>query len=370
MIFGTNSYAISIFRETITNNLTFCLEELVELINNNMKINVFKKAFHSFLLVASLTFGCFQLSSCSSSNDDTDNVLTHSYQEEMWEKVTGLSYSDISKVNLFGCSKPAYLPYKNQDFTTNDKYAYTFYGIKNKKFWIVAYEPNVFSKNNMDNENGYHKVFEWTDSKDFDFDKRISKYTTITTNEIICNILVLKKEGFALSLSYSGHEKENQEGKLHSLHLLKRVKNGTEKDSTLMFGDVNFLRPWYGDYFVKDQKLLNIDNCSEYSFWDWDWNWESIALDEVISIKPLSRLKLRFDNNAIYKGDLIWEIKDEDVAKKLNIKLGEKDKISYELLKKVDEHSWKYKAHVVYDDWDTPDADYEILVDIDKGELK
>ena len=185
MIFGTNSYAISIFRETITNNLTFCLEELVELINNNMKINVFKKAFHSFLLVASLTFGCFQLSSCSSSNDDTDNVLTHSYQEEMWEKVTGLSYSDISKVNLFGCSKPAYLPYKNQDFTTNDKYAYTFYGIKNKKFWIVAYEPNVFSKNNMDNENGYHKVFEWTDSKDFDFDKRISKYTTITTNEII-----------------------------------------------------------------------------------------------------------------------------------------------------------------------------------------
>ena len=77
-----------------------------------MKINVFKKAFNSFLLVASLTFGCLWLSSCSSSNDDTDNVLTHSYQEEMWEKVTGLSYSDISKVNLFGCSTPAYLPYK------------------------------------------------------------------------------------------------------------------------------------------------------------------------------------------------------------------------------------------------------------------
>lgn len=101
-----------------------------------MKINVFKKAFNSFLLVASLTFGCFQLSSCSS-NDDIDNVLTHSYQEEMWEKVTGLSYSDISKVNLFGCSKPAYLPYKNQDFTTNDKYAYTFYGIKTKNFGLL-----------------------------------------------------------------------------------------------------------------------------------------------------------------------------------------------------------------------------------------
>ena len=137
-----------------------------------------------------------------------------------------------------------------------------------------------------------------------------------------------------------------------------------------MFGDVNFLRPWYGDYFVKDHKLLNIDNCSEYSFFDWDWNWESIALDEVISFKPLSRLKLRFDNNVIYKGELIWKIKDEDVAKKLNIKLGEKDKISYELLKKIDEHTWKYKVHIVYDDWDTPDADYEILVDIDKGELK
>ena len=102
-----------------------------------------------------------------------------------------------------------------------------------------------------------------------------------------------------------------------------------------MFGDVNFLRPWYGDYFVKDQKLLNIDNCSEYSFWDWDWNWESIALDEVISIKPLSRLKLRFDNNAIYKGDLIWEIKDEDVAKKLNIKLGEKDTVLKSTFHKV-----------------------------------
>ncbi len=86
-----------------------------------MKINVFKKALDSFLLVASLTFGCFQLSSCSSSNDDTDNVLTLSYQEQMWEKVTGLSHSDISKVNLFGCSTPAYLPYKSKTLlpTTN-----------------------------------------------------------------------------------------------------------------------------------------------------------------------------------------------------------------------------------------------------------
>lgn len=61
---------------------------------------------------------------------------------------------------------------------------------------------------------------------------------------------------------------------------------------------------------------------------------------------------------------------DKDVAKKLNVKLGDKDRIEYQLLKKVDEHTWKYKAHVVYEDWDTPDADYEILVDIDKGELK
>lgn len=340
-----------------------------------MKINVFKKAFNSFLLVICLAFGCLWLLSCSSSNDDdnkgnlTSTAVDNSI-EASWERITGLPSSDISKIELLGRSTSAYLPYDNQDLTTKNKYAYTFYGIKNKKLWIVAYEPNSFSKNNTDNENGYHKVFEWTDTKDFVYNKRISKYTTITINDIFCHFLVLKKEGFALCLSYLDHKKEDLSLEGQTLHILKRVKNSIEKDSTLLVGHASFLRPWYGDYFVKDQKLLNIDNCSEYSFLDWDEDWESIALDEVISIKPLSRLKLRFDNNAIYKGDLIWEIKDEDVAKKLNIKLGEKDKISYELLKKVDEHTWKYKVHVVYDDWDTPDADYEILVDIDKGELK
>ena len=181
MIFGTNSYAISIFRETITNNLTFCLEELVELINNNMKINVFKKAFHSFLLVASLTFGCFQLSSCSSSSNDNDSHLTGF--EDTWEKVTGLPSSDLGKIELINCSQVEYLPYENKNYSITKKSAYVFSGIKNNKLWISVYEPNVLDKDKegMDlsvyDKVGYSKVYEWSDSENFNFNKRIDKYT-------------------------------------------------------------------------------------------------------------------------------------------------------------------------------------------------
>ena len=104
---------------------------------------------------------------------------------------------------------------------------------------------------------------------------------------------------------------------------------------------------------------------------------------EVVGRDVLYRSKLRFevkdlwcskDSEKCYiingiQND-IWKINDKDVAKKLNVKLEDKDRIEYLLLTKVDKHTWKYKAHVVYEDWDTPDADYEILVDIDKGELK
>ena len=82
-----------------------------------MKINVFKKAFHSFLLVASLTFGCFQLSSCSSSSNDNDSHLTGF--EDTWEKVTGLPSSDLGKIELINCSQVEYLPYENKNYSSD-----------------------------------------------------------------------------------------------------------------------------------------------------------------------------------------------------------------------------------------------------------
>ena len=131
-------------------------------------------------------------------------------------------------------------------------------------------------------------------------------------------------------------------------------------------------------------EIINIDGSTPHIYFNiLDRYWEAVAMYEVIGRKSLGRSKLRFEvENLSFNKDSekyyiingiqnnIWKINDKDVAKMLNVKLGDKDRIEYQLLKKVDEHIWKYKAHVVYEDWDTPDADYEILVDIDKGELK
>ena len=362
-----------------------------------MKINVFKKAFHSFLLVASLTFGCFQLSSCSSSSNDNDSHLTGF--EDTWEKVTGLPSSDLGKIELINCSQVEYLPYENKNYSITKKSAYVFSGIKNNKLWISVYEPNVLDKDKegMDlsvyDKVGYSKVYEWSDSENFNFNKRIDKYTTITINRINCSALVLKKNGFALTMAYEGYKNNKPDSQISSgddycsVKLTKFVKNGVVKDS------LNFILEdvyqWYCDYFVNQSRMgngeiINIDGSAPHIYFgNWWKGVEAVAMDETVNYFSLTRNKLLIqpvnysweDENSmkIYRiifYSLIWKIKDEDVAKKLNIKLGEKDKISYELLKKVDEHTWKYKAHVVYDDWDTPDADYEILVDIDKGELK
>lgn len=203
----------------------------------------------------------------------------------------------------------------------------------------------------------------------------------------------LEKNGFALTMTYEGYKNNKPDSQISSgddycsVKLTKFVKNGIVKDSLNFILDDVY--QWYGDFFVNQSstgygEIINIDGSAPHIYFgNWWKGVEAVAMDETVNYFCLARNKLLIqpeiypwqDENSmkIYKiifYSLIWEIKDEDVAKKLNIKLGEKDKISYELLKKVDEHTWKYKVHVVYDDWDTPDADYEILVDIDKGELK
>lgn len=344
-----------------------------------MKINVFKKAFHSFLLVASLTFGCFQLSSCSSNNDDKLSDLDH-----FWEEVSGLPASELSKVEFANLSQVEYLSLDNKDYTKKPV-AYVFSGIKNNKLWLSAYETEVQNESYSEKKNSYRKILEWNDSKNFITDKRTDKYTTISINNIYCNSLVFKKDGFAFSMTYTGDTQNSSYGRSSEVTITKFIKNGVVKDSIGL--KLKDLTSWYGDYFVNNSNLgygeiINIDGSTPHIFICLLCPyWELVTMDEFIDRSSLFRAKVCIEQKKSQMGvkeiyyeiigyNKIWEIKDEDVAKKLNIKLGEKDKISYELLKKVDEHTWKYKVHVVYDDWDTPDADYEILVDIDKGELK
>lgn len=220
-----------------------------------MKINIFKKAFNSFLLVASLTFGCFQLSSCSSSNDN-DSPLTGF--EDTWEKVTGLPSSDLSKIELINCSQVEYLPYENKNYSITKKSAYVFSGIKNNKLWISVYEPNVLDKDkegmnlSVYDKVGYSKVYEWSDSENFNFNKRIDKYTTITINRINCSALVLKKNGFALTMTYEGYKNNKPDSQISSgddycsVKLTKFVKNGIVKDSLNFILDDVY--QWYGDF--------------------------------------------------------------------------------------------------------------------------
>lgn len=348
----------------------------------------FESSWLSFLCLVCLFSCCLCFSSCSSSDNDDDSNLTGF--EEAWEKVTGLSSSGLGEIKLLSCDKVEYLPYEDKDYSVINKSAFVFSGIKNNKLWLSVYEPNVFDANNrldINAKDGFRKVLEWSDSKEFDFNKRLDKYTTISVNNIICQSLVLKKDGFAVTIKYEGKKINSPNDEYSNVTFTKFVKNGVVKDSLdLALQD---LYPWSGDSFVNRSEsgmgeIINIDGSTPHIYFNiWVRYWEAVAMYEVVWREGLGRTKLRFEvkNLSLNKDSEkcyiingiqndIWIINDKDVAKKLNVKLGDKDRIEYQLLKKVDEHTWKYKAHVVYEDWDTPDADYEILVDIDKGELK
>lgn len=349
----------------------------------SMKTKILKRSTsQSVLLFLCLFFSYFLILSCSNSKNDEDKPNPNQGLYELWEKITGSSSTLLDNVELLGYSNINFLPYENHDYSVIDQYAYAFYGVKNGKLWVSAYEPNKFQKGQMDKEEGYNKVFEWTDSKDFVYDKRIDKYTTMSINRIGCGPLVLKKNGFALSLTFYGSPKDDPNLSNLDYKMTKFVKDGMEKDSVNFTLSKN-LYSWYGDAFVMNYnsrgEMINIDGTSpRIYFFMWDKCWEAVAMDETVGRTFLRRRKLRLTDGLINaeKADgfeidhVIWDITNEEVAKKLNINFGQKDKIEYQLLKKIDEHIWKYAVHVAYADWDTPDADYEILVDIDKGQLE
>lgn len=137
----------------------------------------FESFWLSFLCLVCLFSSCLCFSSCSSSDNDDDSNLTGF--EETWEKVTGLSSSGLGEIKLLSCDQVEYLPYEDKDYSVINKSAFVFSGIKNNKLWLSVYEPNVFNANNwldINAKDGFRKVLEWSDSKEFDFNKRLDKY--------------------------------------------------------------------------------------------------------------------------------------------------------------------------------------------------
>lgn len=217
-----------------------------------------------------------------------------------------------------------------------------FSGLKNNHLWISTYDRDT-----------KEKLFEWTDTRTFDKNRRIhvgyGEYKDVTISDITTYGTYYKNNSLVATLSFSFEEYGED-------RILFKSSNGI-KEIPVQSLNRRPVIDWYKESVV-------VGNCCYNNLGDTIFvapiNIGGIPVSYEEGINTQSGLTFQKQN---YKtGEFIW-----GVTVKAPFEISSDAKTSYTLLDKST-NMWKYKFDIIY--YDGTKKDFTFIINIDNGQIQ